>query len=789
MQKIITFSFTINLLLMLLLSFIYITKASPVIAQEYPVPSPTVPCDATRFPEHNSLRPYQASPCYQEKDDIALFCGNSLFLPFPVESSYGDSSMQSCDPPSGNSVRCYFEKLVEVDNLDILMTGVKLPIMGYTEDGIVNSTKQADTIDDKDKVNQYVSWYLNGVTGRAEYLPLEMDTTEEEDERKLLDEDERKVIELSGPLKKLLPWDIQILKRTQTIARTPQIDKGDISKIEHDPYKVDNIIDESGNPKLARHDQVIGCVASLLDFFVWRPVWGFPPWKKVRITIGSVPVPCYADDESSKPVRLSEYVTSNKLPPLREEYAEDDLATYLEHYKEWRGKFCTVIEIPAGFPVSFLQGKKILLCFDDPTNIVKPEFYANFWDNIPFSTTEDRLGEASITSSAVQPGSEDMTISNVVLQTTSADLFFPHMQEVDELADILQDTYVAQDVKDDKATPAEDSKVSGLYCDIANVRTGLGDNLFPTSDGDWPGGIKIDHLEFLASYHCDFGIDYDEYGDPYVTSTKCDKSAIVSLDTITKTPLANEVWARLVDGEQSVFKRFYPQIDEGAPIDKILDIPASSTVTYERSDGGSINVRGPDGSSSSPEIYFPHIGGIQEYFLEGIQTALRPKGMGSGPLSGNLLPPGTIGSGTCSEGTGECSVENLLPYFGNDVVAATKASQICNLESGSSPTAKNLSCLTGGSVDFSIGLFQINLLAHCADAFTGYTWTPPSCSIQSDGTNCTDIDPRITTCNKTLKQCLIRFLNPAQNIDYAVGLSRNGTSWGAWKTASEKCGF
>ena len=777
MQKIITLSFITNLILVAILSLLYLSKAPEILAQDpYPVPSPDIPCNATDSPEFNSLRPYQASPCYDKKDDLALFCGNTLFLPFPVDAAYHDASMQYCDPPSGNNLRCYFEKQVNISELEISMTGVQLPIMGNTED-VPNSTQET-SLPERDLVNHYVSWYLNGVTGRAEQLPLELDTTDEDDERKLTDPDERRLIEMSGPLKKLLPWDIQVLERTEQIVRTSKVEKDELTS-----YKQDRVIeksgeeDQAGNDKLDRHDQIIGCVYGI-RFVVWEPVLAWPPWQKRDVTLGDIPTPCYGDgplDNLKVKVRLSDYVEFNHMPPLRDEYEDDDLATYLEHYKEWRGNFCTVIEIPELFiiPVpSALKGKKILLCFDDPTNLLLPKYYANLWDNIPFSTTEDRLGEIEITSSSVQPASSDMTVSNVVIETAPADLFFPHMQEVDELTDTLQDTYVAQDVLDLKATPAKDSKVSGLYCDIANVRTNKGDYLFPTSDGDWKGGMVINELEFLASFPCDFSIEYDEFDNMYITNPSCSKTAIVSLDTTTKTPLANEVWARLVEGDQSVFKRFYPKVGEGSPVDEILDIPASSTVTYERSDGGTINVRGPDGSTSSPEIYFPHIGGIYEYFLMGIQTALRPKGMGSGPLSGNLIDPGTVSS-SCSEGSGLCSVSALLPYFGNDMLAATKASIICNCESGSSPTAMNTGCLTGSSVDYSIGLFQINLLAHCANAFSSYTWDPPSCTVASE---------------QRLEHCTEKFLDPVQNIEYAVGLSRNGANWSPWSCA-DHCGI
>lgn len=130
--------------------------------------------------------------------------------------------------------------------------------------------------------------------------------------------------------------------------------------------------------------------------------------------------------------------------------------------------------------------------------------------------------------------------------------------------------------------------------------------------------------------------------------------------------------------------------------------------------------------------------------------------------------------GSCAEGTGSCSVDNLMPYFGNDETRARNASQICQMESGSNPYAMNLGCTTGQSVDYSIGLFQINLLAHCPGAFSSYTWDPPSCTIGDTA---------------ALQNCINQFLDPTQNIMKAVEMSGGGTDWSPWRNAAEACGL
>lgn len=131
---------------------------------------------------------------------------------------------------------------------------------------------------------------------------------------------------------------------------------------------------------------------------------------------------------------------------------------------------------------------------------------------------------------------------------------------------------------------------------------------------------------------------------------------------------------------------------------------------------------------------------------------------GAGP-GGPVL---TGGSGNaCTEkyeGTGYCSVENLKQYFGGDAGKALVASMICQTESTSNPNGLNTNC---GTNDYSVGLFQINLVAHCAGAYAGL-----SCK------NLIDIDKR--------NVCESKYKNPEENIKYMVQLSQNGTKWTDW---------
>ena len=378
--------------------------------------------------------------------------------------------------------------------------------------------------------------------------------------------------------------------------------------------------------------------------------------------------------------------------------------------------------------------------------------------------------------------------------------------------------------------------------------------------------------------------------------------------------MVDELWSKTVAGNASVFKKVYPQIGlDKSPVKEIIDVPSESQIIYDARDLGSDKgTADTDMMTQDPKIYFPHMGGVYDYFIKAIQTILRPQEMPSEPidLSNDDLakPPATLNeyvswylngsvyhgqneplalkdkdeeeyledsykiinfsgplnkllsqhsqwrnyfqasdnpkdlhqdqyeggkvnqikerprierhnqieacvlaltldfpiigkkdiggipfpcskfthefhwwlpsaksgtgpiSGSCDPGTGPCSVENLLPYFG-DAQTAKEASIICNCESGSNPSALNDGCLRSTTVDYSVGLFQINALVHCPGAFTGDPYNLP-CKVVNQA---------------KLDACVEKWLNPEQNIQKAVQLY-NESGWIPWACAST-CGI
>lgn len=549
----------------LLLVISYSLLVSPVRAQ---VPLPYVSCDDTDSPEFQSLRPYQKSPCNRQVQETARFCGNRLVLTDSVAavSKIPPWNAKNCTSIGTGRYRCSYNISGQTANYQIDLSGANFPIMGNTED-VINSRQQTDSLDSADKTNEYVSWYLQGVTNKAEYSFFDPENPE----------DVSNLVNFSGPLRKLLPERIQRDARETTIKSAGE----------------------------TRHDQVVGCVYNLLN-----------PLKKGQI------IECYPGSPSKSEVRLSDWLANNHLPPKEENFRT--FQDYWVAYERWRGKSC-------------LRVLGVSLCVDNP---FKPNYWGNLFQNIPFSSTEDRVGEVSVNSQSVTPASENLTIANARLTTTPAELYFAHTEEVADLASTLQLTFVPEGLsttgQGGGVSPSED-------CDLKNIRTNKGDDLFAEA-------IR-GTLSYDATFTCDF--------DAKATSQSCRKDVSVGLGVVTKTPKADELWSRLVGGPASVFKRIFPKVGVDGPILGLLDMPAATKVTYSGS--GLVSAGNPGArAGTSAELYFPHIGGISEYFLKGIQTILRPKGFGEQIISGE---PGTFtssGDVNCDQNAPDVSLRNTI---------------------------------------------------------------------------------------------------------------------------------
>jgi len=637
-----------------------------------PIPKPTVECTDVKDNEFHSLRPYQASVCNTDYQ-TALYCGNSVFLTdtFTVAE---DGTATPSDPGTAlNSRTCVEHPELGVQICDfnlqrdktfsIDLRDLELPIAGNTEDvtNSVNTKKpydQREKITDPQKVNEYVSWYLNGIIPRAEYAP--QSDTEDKDPGSGIS-GHQYTVDYSGPLNKLLPLRIQQRERIA---------------------QVDNAVNSIKNPPTAtgidqRHNQIVGCTFSL------------PNVVFLALGIGPrtlhLPLACnrFALEDSKR--RLANWdnqffgIKENK-PPLEEEYQNKTFIEYWQDYKEWRGNTCAPVTIPG-------TSLTILFCINNSlvnNPLVADDYIAELFPYIPYSSTEDTLGKVRVEQSPPSIGQPDpIVITKESVSEASANIYVPHMAEDYQLADTLQQTFVSKDL--DLNAPADATTTVGdEFCNVVQVKNNPGDNLF--------GEQLTPRLSYASQFSCQFVLDskprtstcndnskvhcdttcVPDPTDPtlpctpqtschseakcyptgfsgcgqswgeqgcganYVCAEGCHPPEVRecafttnhSIPVYTETPYLDDIWAKLVAGPSSVFKHIFPKIGIGSPLLDIVDAPSSASTTYTTTNEGTTvkaaNVR----SGVSAELYFPHLGGIHEYFLECIQTALRPQGLG-----------------------------------------------------------------------------------------------------------------------------------------------------------------
>lgn len=889
-------------------------------------------CEQESNEELHTFRPYPGEPCDRVAHDLAIFCGNTLNLidSFGITKYYGtegdypnlyrdiswnyifsDTNAPIFPTPFPCPTIAGTQPVQELCTFQINPDGPRVfyfsidvndayfPIMGLTESDYVanRDTRPEDaSLDDAQKVNEYVSWYLNGVLSN----PSEVVPTPPPEEP--YDYYSEKLKNFSGPLRKLLSH------RNQR----------------------DLTVDEISGIREVRHNQIAGYIVPILGRIVSH--WDIP---------GIV--------EDWFQYRLSAWEDEEHQPPREEDY--NDFIDWLIAYQEWKGRFCIDLGI-------------FHLCFENPFRL---NAFSNLFFKVPISSTEDRVGLIQVTGSFFTPqldtSATDFRIITSIVTTPGgggfpfANLFFAHMKESVELAEILQNTYASKDPNVELNSSVLRSVQANPWCEIVEVRSNPGDDLDPKDEAviegevryssevdctfyhvgegnicsvlggtcqtnpcggyvpcvcrhDWgpadctegqcldgcvpvyPQNCQAVASELLdestaMSYYCypqDFpdvqcsdtitdsdlptliecqtpgfssplcqlvldgvippicpsggvcGYCWQNVSDPAVNSQECRVSTLISLTTDTETPLADEAWSRLVAGEQAVFKKIFPKVQGGAPVESIWDIPASSPVTFESAQLHSVG--NPVAGRDVPELYFPHIGGIHQYFLQCTQTALRPLGFGppceagspgSSPPGGIVVPtplpssgppgptatppPGSTptptrppSSGLCQPApTGSpCDVNN--PFFsstwGNETY---NASTICNVESGGWAGAYNYGCLpeNNTSLDYSIGLFQINLLVHPFPAFVD-----PSCplgqhlcltELRQDldnagftGMNCPDAFEAPTRPCSVVNQSLLDFCDawfkdPVHNIRYTKILY----DYSRWIhfTSDEYCGI
>lgn len=652
---------TITAFIFSLLGIIYLSSIAN--AQ---VPGFKVPCDREKDPEFHSLRPYQASPCGDSPK--SYFCNNdyvieeSVSVPFDEGSCTKSGNQYIC--PCTNSRECDISKTYLVNGVS-----ANFPILGNTEE--VNNSQGTGTMDDATKMNEYLSWYLNGTVYRAEDKPLEDKDAKSND----------KIINFSGPINKLLPESLLEAQRiesiNQALTTTTYTD-------DSQPSGTTTQVTEPEN-----HNQIVVCAEETI---LWN-------WGK------TVPHECYASkggdeyrlkdwdgdlsDFNKLVNRLGGDAWNKRTPPLPWETDQNgnpmftDNNAYIKAYNEWRGEAC--INIPV---------VDKMLCFDNP-------FVANKWASlfpyIPLANTVDKnakhyVGGVSIRSD----GQTDARLESYNILHEPV-LFYPHTKETFTLTNILKGTFKPKEEEGGlgSSTPTDittkDFEQNG--CTIADVRSNEGDELFPSSKDGRDNDLEVKVHIVITQVACPAG-PIDKWledcagysnGDPGYPKKcgkepDCDGTIYVGIRTSPKIPYLEKITKETVTGPNSIFRRIFPKTGENSPISCIADIPGTTKIEYQPGDNTDlVRIENPAGSEdpANATLFFPGLGTIYEYMLKGIQTALRPKGYGdpltNGTLCNNLacgeLPKfNNKNQGTCGLGNVSSRVGNI-PQNLKDIIS------------------------------------------------------------------------------------------------------------------------
>lgn len=669
-----------------------------------PFPELKYPCDSPGLdPEFHSLRPYQAAYCGGAP--LARFCSNELvFIETFDLANEGD-----CQPKrKTGSFTCNPAFHVDKHDLYIELSGSELPILGNTEQ-VTNSQGGTEEFDDAQKLNEYASWYLSGVNSRAEYGEPTID----------------QVVNFSGPLNKLIPLMIGESERKKTIEKAS-------NKVE---FTDDTGTSDDGSATqektVENHDQIVVCAdEKILGLFGNVEAKPCPDGQKFRLkdwledlsflrklgnTLNDVSngviggalggVVTYGLNLAGVDTTIDD-AWNYRFPPLPWDDGTgkpfESNIEYQKAYAEWQGKSCIVV-----------LGR--LACIDNPLVTNK---YADLYHYIPLSSTTDKKGANYIMGDgpSYTGGAGTKVEGGQHSSFSGAPLYFAHTQEVKELSKLLNTTYQPEGYEEIEMGYSKDVEVikkgskpvqsplpstlspdkqqpvnlgdpyAGMDCSAAQIRINEGDNLFAGDKSGqyemWVKGVEYD----ITEVECDEEYEWtdeckgsaaqgNEVCGYFKISFKCPAYVELSIKTAVKAPNLNDIFKQTVAGTGSTFRKIFPKVGEGTPVECIADIPTSTDVYYDPTLSDSPSGNGKDGDISfkvrqnpddgandQDQLTFPHVGSVYEYFLKGIQTALRPKGYGGEPIAnGNCKPVEPIECGAWEErleksSGGDCGV-------------------------------------------------------------------------------------------------------------------------------------
>ncbi len=639
--------------------------AGRVFAAPNPVPPPgRIPCieDQAEDPNFNSSRPYQASPCGDAPK--AYMCGNTLQV---IETTRPITAPQGTESLDVNIT-------MERKSYIATLTGAYFPIAGNTQ-LTKNSQSATDQIDDAQKMDEFLSWYLTGATDKAEY-----GTT-----------DPGKIVDFSGPTKKLLPGIIQDAQRIQTLKYLKTSETYSPDEIPQNPGSVPGPSGPLVTDTAIIHNQIVVCAQnSAFNLPIWlRNLLGLPTFGTTN------PTECYPNGNGDKahpdvyrlnlwegkssiitllnaagPI-LSQLIPSsfisqaladianhwpNNYPPLPWSDVNGKPFTtnlaYQKAYNEWRGMLCIYNPLPVFSP---------LLCAGAWPILTNP--YADLYKYVPLSNTVDKQAKQVITGVGIKgergtelefpnPGKKYEIIHEPIL-------YFPHTAEVSEASNILNKTYIPKEGTTDEppadTTEPVNDPATGV-CRIVDLRTNPGDYLFPEVK---PGvsEVNVDVAAYnVTKIPCKNVETKKTQRDPVtgrptidpatgkpieiiIIEARCQGTIAIDIRMVSKVPYADEIYNSTTAGANSTFRKMFPKVQEGAPVSCVSNLPSFTSVQYvNKLNMEGMKVINPlnQNTTDNPQLYFPHFGSVYDLFLKGIQTALRPQGYGEPVIDGKF---------------------------------------------------------------------------------------------------------------------------------------------------------
>lgn len=621
-----TFLATFLFLLMLIASFGF---GNTYAKDAFPPPG-LIPCDDEKGKEFSSDRPYQASPC-GDNTPISYFCGNKVVV------NLGTVSTRYCDPLLGQKKECPVNIHKKQDIL-ISLKDVQLPILGNTQ-LTVNSQNPDDQIDDSTKINNFVSWYLNGTNDKAEYPDVDPNTPD----------GIKKIIDTSGPIKKLMPSAIQDAQRLSSIVSASK---------EEPPFIPDGTNFYSNDPQ--NHNQIVVCANGSNPDECYKgggDKYRLKDWSEGRLSLFN-----------SFFNMLGAQKWNNKYPPLPWQFTEN--LYYKKAYNEWRGATCLIVPV-----------FNTLFCADIPF-ISPTRKWADLYPYVPLANTVDKEGEQKIKQVNINaPKAKIENEENKII--TSPTLYLSHSLENYSLTNFLKSSYVPTKVEvgNTKGYPGQTTgsavEDNSTTCKVLDSRTNPGDDATFSKPKSW---ISVVVEYDVTSIECtDPKYECTPFGCGYQAT--CRSPIVAELPSVSETPYADEIWKNTVSGSDAIFRKIYPKVGPNAPVTCIADTPAASTANYNLADAsspdvslasvvlpdGKTTITSPDGKKVVAQLYYPHYGGVLDYFLKGIQTALRPQGFADPtPVSGQSCTDIKCGElPKLPKAAGSCKLSNISSRVGN----------------------------------------------------------------------------------------------------------------------------